>query len=80
MSLARLHPVSQFGPGPGVVEGAVSHDKWHISPEHSLMPPDRLRLQGCVQHLFVCICIYVPRLCHKDVTVIKIMGIKMNIS
>lgn len=63
MSLGRLHPVSQFDPGPGVVEGAGSHDEWHISPEHCLMPPDRLRLQGCVQYLCVCICVYVRQLC-----------------
>lgn len=51
MSLACLHPVSQFDPGPGVIEGAGSCEAWHISPGCWLMPPDRLRLQGCVQCL-----------------------------
>lgn len=54
MSLARLHAVSQFDSGPGVLEGAESHDAWQASPGRWLMPPDRLRLQGCVQHLRVC--------------------------
>ena len=77
MSLARLHAVSQFDPGPGVIEGAGSREAWHVSSGSWLMPPDRLRLQRCVQRLRGHICVYVS-VCLRDVTFIRIMGGKLH--
>lgn len=40
---------------------------WHDSPGRWLMPPDRLRLQRCVQR--VCVCVSVC-----NITFIRVMG------
>lgn len=56
--------------------GAGSRDAWHVSPGCWLMPLDRLRLQGCVQRLRVCISVCVAHVCLglQDVRLIRIMG------